>query len=86
VAGRSPGGGSARIRSPASCCYRIGQAGQAWSGQCQPGGRPPRSPRSRGAASPRGPARSTWSRSSVEQFLDGEDPPKLRWRAESGRG
>jgi hypothetical protein len=22
---------------------------------------------------------------SVEQFLDGEDPPKLRWRAEFGR-
>jgi len=23
---------------------------------------------------------------SIEKFLDGEDPPKLRWRAEFGRG
>jgi hypothetical protein len=23
---------------------------------------------------------------SIEKFLDGEDPPKLRWRAEFSRG
>ena len=74
MADRSPGGGSARIGPPASCCYHIGQAGgqarrEAWLTRSELGAL----------------AGSQLTVRSVEQFLDGEDPPKLRWRAEFGR-